>query len=123
MKLHAVYASNGEWAALFSEGHLYNLAGDWIGWVEPGGDQVYSVRGEYVGWLSDDFRILRKRSVDALASRRTPPPRPARIPVPASVPLAPLLRELTYDTIDVFEDMPERLHTVDTIEETRPDMD
>ena len=41
----------------------------------------------------------------------------------AQRPLAPLLADLRFDTVDVFEEMPDRLHTFDFIEETRPDMD
>jgi len=33
--------------------------------------------------------------------------------LPASVPLAPLMAELRFDTIDVFEDAPQRLEPLD----------
>lgn len=123
MKLVPLFSSKGEWFGLFYEGHLYNPFGEWIGWVVPGTNQVYSVVGEHVGWLSNDGRVLRKRSTDNLAPRRTPPPRPPKITVPASVPLAPLMAELRFDTVDVSEEMPDRLHPLDFIEETRPDLD
>jgi hypothetical protein len=123
MKLIPLYTSHGAWAGAFADGHLYNPMGDWIGWVVPGTNQVFSVVGEYVGWLSNDFRVLRKRSTTNLTPRRTPPPRMPRIKLPASVPLAPLMADLRFDIVDVFEEMPDRLHTWDFIEETRPDMD
>ena len=123
MKLIPLYSTTGDWAGLFHEGHIFNNVGEWIGFVAPGTNQVYSVRGEYVGWLSNDFRVLRKRAIDELAPRLSPPPRPPKLTVPASVPLPPLMSDLTYDTIDVFDEMPDRLHTSDEVEETRPDMD
>lgn len=123
MKLVPLFSSKGEWFGLFFDGQLYNPFGEWIGWVAPGTNQVYSVVGEFVGWLSSDGRVLRKRSTDHLTPRRQPPPRPPKITAPASVPLAPMMADLRYDTIDVFDEMPDRLHSLDFIEETRPDMD
>jgi hypothetical protein len=123
MKLIPLYTTHGDWAGAYVDGKLYNQSGEWIGWVLPGTNQVYSVVGEYVGWLSRDFRVLRKRSTTNLSPRRRPPPPAPRIKVPASVPLAPLMADLRFDTVDVFEEMADRLHTWDFIEETRPDMD
>ncbi len=123
MKLIPLYTSHGDWAGIFYQGNLFNQSGEWVGWVLPGTNQVYSVVGDYIGWLSNDFRVLRKRATSNLIPRRPPPPTPPRIKVPPSVPLAPLLADLRFDVVDVFEEMPERLHTLDFIEETRPDMD
>jgi len=33
--------------------------------------------------------------------------------MPSAAPLPPLMSELSYDTVDVFDEMPERLHTLD----------
>jgi hypothetical protein len=54
--------------------------------------------------------------------KRTPPAAPKRLMPPTSVPLPPLLGDLTFDTIDVLEEMPERLHTIDS-GELKEDMD
>lgn len=97
------------------DGHLYDTQGEWIGWVEPDG-AVFSVVGAYVGQLSRDFRVLRKRAVEdatALAHRRLPSRPAARVTLPSVIPLSPLLAEIGFDTLDVFEEMPERLHTLD----------
>jgi hypothetical protein len=110
-----LYTTRGEWAGLLVNGHLYNTRGEWIGWVERDGT-VFSVVGHYVGWLTKDFRVLRKRAVDdeTELTRRRPPERPAaRVPVPSSVPLPRLMPDLPYDTVDVFEELSERLHTLD----------
>jgi hypothetical protein len=123
MKLIPLYTSHGAWAGAFYDGNLYNQSGEWIGWIAPGTNQVFSVVGEYVGWLSKDFRVLRKRATTNLVPRRLPPAQRPRIKLPASVPLAPMMADLRFDIVDVFEEMPERLHTWDFIEETRPDMD
>jgi len=115
MRQFPLYTSRGRWAAtLLANGHLYNERGDWIGWVERD-SRVYSVSGRYVGELSRDFRILRKRALDAVnGARHTPPERPAeRITLPANMPLPPLFGEIGFDTIDVLDEQPELLHTLD----------
>jgi len=101
---------------------IYNPGGEWIGWVSKEG-QVYSVSGEYVGWLSPDKRILRRRVMETLEPRRQPPSPPTvKVRLPATVPLPPMMQELPHNIVDVFEEMPERLHTLD-FDQKAPDMD
>ena len=113
-----IYRSDGEWVAVYENGHLFNVDGEWIGFVT--GREVFDPVGHYLGFLSDDKRLLRKRSLSRVPPRLEPPPRPGRPRVPASMPLAPMMRELPHHLIDLFEEYPERLLFVS---ETRPDMD
>ncbi len=122
MALHPIYTSRGEHIAYFDNGYLYNVVGEWIGFVDTRNGYVYSVLGEYVGYVNKDGRILRKRAMDEIVPKLSPPPPPNRPQLPSSVPLAPLMSDLTYDTVDVFEEMPERLHTMDS-GELKDDMD
>jgi hypothetical protein len=116
-----IYSSKGEAEAFLVFPHLFNRNGDWIGWVTPQ-REVYSVLGFFVGTLTDDPRILRKRSDDSLKPRLKPPPPQKRITIPASVPLAPFMKELTHSLVDVLAEEPERLHTIDS-GELREDLD
>jgi hypothetical protein len=116
-----VYTSRGDVEAFLAYPYLFNRNGDWIGWVTPK-RQVYSVLGFYVGYMSNDPRILRKRATSTLKSRQTPPPPPGRLNLPATVPLAPMMSELTHSVVDILLDEPERLHTVDR-GELREDVD
>ena len=116
-----VYATNGEPSALLVYPYLFNLQGEWIGWVTPERD-VYSTLGLYVGYLTDEPRILRKRSIDFTYPRKQVPQPPPHIFPPATLPLAPMMKELTYDTVDVLGECPEDLHTDDS-GELREDMD
>jgi len=116
-----IYSSRGDVDAFLSYPYLFNRSGEWVGWVTPN-REVYSVMGYYVGYLSDDARILRKRATNALKPRLNPPPHPGRITTPATVPLAPLMKELTHSIIDVLVEEPERLHTLDS-GELREDLD
>ena len=114
-----IFTSRGDVAAFLTYPHLFNGNGEWVGWVTPSRD-VYSVLGFYVGFLTDDPRILRKRS-DTSRPRKTPPPPAHRILVPSRVPLAHLMSELTHDLVDVLMEEPEKLHTLDS-GELRDDM-
>ena len=112
-----IYRSDGEWVAVYDKGHLFSVEQEWVGFVV--GREVFDPSGEYLGFLSDDCRLLRKRTMQELAYH-SPPPRPPRPILPANAPLAPLLRILPYHIIDMFEEYPERFLFVS---ETRPDMD
>ena len=107
-----IYTTRGDWAAMLFGRYLHNIHGDWIGWVESDG-KVFSVRGEYAGWLSRDFRVLCKRDTTELVPRRRPPPPQPKREMPVTVPLPPMMGELTFDTIDLFEDAPRRLDPYD----------
>jgi hypothetical protein len=121
MALHPIYTTHGEHIAYFESGYIFNIGGEWIGFVNTQNGHVFSVLGEYVGYVNKDGRILRKRSLDDVPRHATPKP-PRRPTLPSSVPLAPLLSDLSFDTIDVFEEMPDRLHTMDS-GELKDDMD
>lgn len=116
-----IYASNGEARLLLAEPYIYNMLGEWVGWVTPNHD-VFSILGIYVGRLTREPRILRKRSVDSTHSRMPVPPAPEPVYAPSTMPLAPMMSELTYDTVDVLMECPEELHPADS-GEMREDLD
>ncbi|MDX9991747.1 MAG: hypothetical protein RBS68_06810 [Anaerolineales bacterium] len=109
-----IYSTRGDVECLLIYPYLYNRQGEWVGFVQPNRD-VYSVIGYYVGEFSDDKRILRKRALDDDKARLKPPcPPPGRPRFPATFPLPPMMRELSHSTIDVLEEMPEKLHPLGT---------
>jgi hypothetical protein len=116
-----VYSSRGEVEAFLVFPYLFNRSGEWIGWITAQ-REVYSVLGAYVGFLTNDPRIVRRRSEDELRPRLKIPPPPGRINTPATIPLAPLMSDLTHSLVDVLVEQPERLHTLDS-GELRDDMD
>ena len=116
-----IYTSKGDVEAFLLYPYLYNRTGDWIGWVTPN-REVYSVLGYYVGGLTNEPRILRKRVTSTLKPRLQPVAAPRKISPPATVPLAPMMKEITYSTVDVLLEEPERLHAVDSGEQ-REDLD
>lgn len=117
-----IYTTRGDYEAFLVYPVIYNLSGDAIGFVTPQ-REVYSVHGEYVGWLSNEPRILRKRTYDYTQPKLAfPNGYPLRRVAPPSAPLPPMMPELGFDTIDVLDEYPELLPTPDG-GEFRPDMD
>ena len=116
-----IYTSRGDAEAFLCYPYLHNRLGEWIGWVTAD-RQVYSVLGFYVGELTAEPRIIRKRITASLKPRKIPPPAPARLNLPATIPLAPLMGDLRFGVLDILQDEPERLHALDTGEE-RQDID
>ena len=121
VKVIPLYASNGDAEVFLSFPYIFNLMGEWVGWVTPD-YEVYSVLGVYVGYFSKDQRILSKRHLLGSKPRLMPPPAPAKFRPPAHAPLAPLFSELMFGTVDILLDEPERLHTTDS-GELKPDLD
>ena len=116
-----IYTSRGDLGAFLVYPHLFNIQGDWIGWVTQE-REVYSVLGYYVGYLTNDPRILRKRVIEETKPKRIPPTHPEHIQPMATVPLARLMSELSHDTIDILMEEPDNLHTMD-MGELREDID
>lgn len=111
IKIIPIFTSNGDPKAFLLYPYIFNRDGDWIGFVTAQRD-VYSVLGSYVGMLTDDPRIIRKLNEEQLPSLK-PPARPHRIRIPFDIPLAKLMPDLAYPTIDVLTDRPKLLHTTD----------
>lgn len=61
MALIPIYNSKGDAGAFLEYPYIFNRNGDWVGFVTPK-REVYSVLGYYVGYLTNDPRILRRRS-------------------------------------------------------------
>jgi hypothetical protein len=116
-----IFTTRGDCGGFLVYPNIFNRQGEWIGWVTPD-RQVFATTGQWVGWLSAEPRILRKRAVDYWQVRRTPPPPPRRINTPALTPLPPMMAELSYDTIDVLDDDPDLMPTLD-FDKLRPDLD
>lgn len=116
-----VYSSRGEVEAFLVFPYLFNRSGEWIGTVTAQ-REVYSVLGAYVGFLTNDPRIVRKRSADESRPLLKVASPPGRLNTPATIPLAPMMSDLTHSLVDVLVEEPERLHTVDS-GELRADLD
>ncbi len=116
-----IYTTKGDADAFLLYPFLYNRIGDWVGFVTLK-KEVYSVMGYYVGTLTSDPRIVRKRSTGTLKPRLKPPPQPKKVYPPATVPLPPMMGDLSHSLIDVLLDEPERLHALDS-GENRQDLD
>ena len=116
-----LYTSSGDMGAFLIYPYLFNPIGEWIGWATSK-KEIFNLDGSYVGMISPDNRILRKKSIDILPPKRPLPKPPAHPRLPASIPLPPRMSELSFDQLDVLEDMPDLLHTMDA-GELKPDVE
>jgi len=100
-----IWDTYGDWHATLVEGHLWDLTGNWIGWVENGTD-VYKADGEWIGALTRDFRIVQKRSARRRPLHEHIPAKPPRPELPARATLPPSFVELAYSEVDVLIEDP-----------------
>ena len=107
-----IYSSRGDAEAFLAFPHLFNRAGEWIGFITPERD-VYSVLGYYVGTLTGDPRIIRKRSAEFKPCVK-PPAAPAPLRISAVIPLPKMMGDISQENIDVLQEEPDRLHTLDS---------
>jgi hypothetical protein len=116
-----IYTSKGDAEAFLLYPYIFNRTGEWIGFVTQK-REVYSVLGHFVGTLTSDPRIISKRATSTLKPRLKPPPKPEKVYPPATIPLPPMMADLNSSTVDVLQDAPDRLHTLDAGEQ-RQDLD
>jgi hypothetical protein len=116
-----IYTSRGDLGAFLLYPHLFNPQGEWIGWANSK-KEIYNLDGSFVGIISPDNRILRRRNLDVQPTKLALPRPPAKPRIPASIPLPPRMAELPFDQIDILEDMPDLLHTMDA-GEFKPDVE
>jgi hypothetical protein len=103
-----VFDTAGDWHATILNGCIFDLRGDYIGFIRNENHDVYTQVGEWVGNLYPDGRIIRQRNIDRPPLLKNVPPKPTAKPkLPASAPLAPLPGDLGYSKIDVMEWDPE----------------
>lgn len=108
-----LYTTSGNLGGFLRYPYIFNAQGEWIGWATAE-REVFTVYGKYVGWLDKYLRILRQRTHNYEHTGRTPPEPPGKFTPPAQVPLPSMMAELTASTIDVLEERPDIMPTVDT---------
>ena len=107
-----IFTTKGDVGAVLVYPYLYNILGEWIGWLTAD-RKVYSVHGRFVGYLTKDPRILRKREVVYDEPDQNPPFKPTNILLPSSFPLAPMMSELAMGMMDVLDEAPDLLAPID----------
>ena len=121
-KFIPLYTTLGDHEAYYYDGHIFNLNAEWIGCVIPQTANVHSVLGFYVGRITQRGRILRRRTMETRELKQAVPPAPPKPRLPATAALAPMFSELDFGTVDVLDEMRDRLHPLDT-GERKEDMD
>ena len=120
LKIIPIYTSRGDAEAFLVFPFLFNRNGEWIGYISNQRD-VFSVLGYYVGTITNDPRIIRRKSEEP-KPRMKPPKSPGVIRLSATIPLPKMMSDLTPEFYDVLQDDPDLLHALDA-GDLRPDMD
>jgi hypothetical protein len=116
-----IFTSRGDWGAFLIYPYLFNQTGEWIGWATRE-KEIFNLDGNYVGMISSDQRIVRKKSLEIIPAKRAVPKPPSKPRIPASIPLPPQMADIPFDLLDVLEDLPDLLHTMDS-GEFKPDVE
>ena len=98
-----IFDSRGDVHGIKQGDFLYDMRGEYIGYVRGAQYEVFTGSGEWIGQLVPDGRIIRKRTAER---RPLDPNRPApqqKIRITARVPLPPMTADLGFDRIDVLE--------------------
>lgn len=103
-----VFDTPGDWHATVLGHYIFDVRGDYIGFIKGEQHDVFTASGEWIGNLYPDGRVIRKRSQPRpplLTVLPPKPPKPANLP--ARAPLPPQNGELGFDKLDVLEEDPE----------------
>lgn len=111
-KPKAIYTTDEEYVAFYIYPHIFNTRNEWIGFIAPSKD-VHNIDGGYVGYITDESRVLRKRSGNENKPNFPPPPVPDKVKGRTSMSLPPMMSDLGYDLVDVLQDEPKLLYTRD----------
>lgn len=99
-----IFDSRGETHGVKIGDFLYDMRGEYIGYLVGETYDVYTASGEWIGNIYPDGRIVRKRNADRrpLMIEGNPGKQP-KIRVTARVPLPPMTGDLGFDKMDVLE--------------------
>jgi len=103
LKPFFIFDTPGEWHATVLNSSIFDVRGDYIGFVRGETFDVYTQVGEWIGNLYQDGRIIRHRSADRPPLLKDIPPKPAKPKLPAAAPLPPQNGDLASSKIDVLE--------------------
>lgn len=98
-----IYDTPGDWHATMLNWSIFDLRGDYIGFVRNENYDVYTTSGEWIGNLIKDGRIVRNRNADRPPLLKQVPPKPPKPQLPARSPLPPLTGDIGYSYVDVLE--------------------
>ncbi len=83
--------------------YLYDMRGEYMGFVRGESYDVYTSYGEWIGYLVPDGRIVRKRNYDRPPLLQDKPALQPKIRITARMPLPPMTADLGFDRVDVLE--------------------
>jgi len=99
-----IYDTRGDWLATVIDNKIWDLRGDYIGFIQGEEHDVYTAVGEWIGNLIQDGRIVRKRNYQRRPLLEDVPAKPNKPEsLPARAPLPPMGADLGFTYIDVLD--------------------
>lgn len=98
-----IFDTRGDVHAVLLGEFLYDMRGEYIGYVRGETYDVYTGSGEWVGNIWPDGRIVRKRNYQRQPLDTARPTPPSKIRISARIPLPPMSADLGFDKVDVLE--------------------
>jgi hypothetical protein len=98
-----IFDSRGDTHGVKLGDYLYDMRGEYMGYVRGDTYEVYTSSGEWVGNLWHDGRVVRKRNFNRPPLDENKPAPQPKIRITARVPLPPMSGDLGFDKLDVLE--------------------
>ncbi|MBK8025990.1 MAG: hypothetical protein IPK19_32545 [Chloroflexi bacterium] len=98
-----VFDTAGDWHATVLGWYIFDVRGDYIGFVRNANYDVFTRSGEWIGNLYPDGRVIRNRNAERPPLLKNLPPVPPKPKLPPRAPLPPINGDLGYSRIDVLE--------------------
>jgi hypothetical protein len=98
-----IFDTRGDVHGVLIGQYLYDMRGEYMGYVRGEDYNVYTTSGEWVGNIWPDGRIVRKRNYQRLPLETDRPATQPKIRITARIPLPPMAADLGFDKVDVLE--------------------
>lgn len=102
-KIFFIFDTRGETHGVKLGDYLYDMRGEYMGYVRGETYEVYTSSGEWIGNLWPDGRIVRKRNYNRPPLDENKPASQPKIRITARAPLPPMSADLGFDKVDVLE--------------------
>lgn len=102
-KTFFIFDTRGDVHGVVIGQYLFDMRGEYMGYVRGEDYNVYTTSGEWVGNIWPDGRIVRKRNYQRQPLETDRPPAQQKIRINARIPLPPMSADLGFDKVDVLE--------------------
>ncbi len=102
-KTFFIFDTRGDVHGVLIGQYLYDMRGEYMGYVRGEDYNVFTGSGEWVGNIWPDGRIVRKRNFQRPPLETDKPAAQPKIRITARIPLPAMAADLGFDKVDVLE--------------------